>query len=122
MSNIAEDFGFRGLEAFRRYAAGSGAVYLIVSQTLIEEENGSRRRTFDHPLCGVVWGAALYVTAVEHPARMQCGSAVAVAEFGPSYQRAAVMQGSLAAIGMVCGVWVWLVGGGSLARVGCRVG
>ncbi|MGH7165817.1 MAG: DUF1772 domain-containing protein [Nitrospiraceae bacterium] len=57
-------------------------------------------------------GAALYITAVEHPARVQCGPALAVAEFGPSYRRAAVMQGGLVCIAMVSGLGVWLMGGG----------
>ena len=51
-------------------------------------------------LCiGLFAGAALYVTLVEHPARLGCGPALAIAEFGPSYRRGAVMQASLAAVG-----------------------
>jgi uncharacterized membrane protein len=49
-------------------------------------------------------GAALYVSAVEHPARVSCGTDVALREFGPSYKRGAVMQASLALIGCVTGV------------------
>jgi hypothetical protein len=37
-------------------------------------------------------GAAIYVTLVEYPARMQCGTELAATVFGPSYRRAAVMQ------------------------------
>jgi uncharacterized membrane protein len=56
---------------------------------------------------------------VEHPARMSCGTALAVTEFAPSYKRATVMQVSLALLSFVCAVaaWVmdsgiqWLVGG-----------
>jgi len=33
-------------------------------------------------------GAAVYLTFVEHPARVSCGSALAVTELGPSYKRA----------------------------------
>jgi len=36
---------------------------------------------------GLFAGAALYVTAVEHPARVSCGTEVALREFGPSYLR-----------------------------------
>ncbi len=43
---------------------------------------------------GLFAGAALYVTLVEHPARLECGTALAVAEFAPSYRRGAVMQPS----------------------------
>src|SRR5438477_5971848 len=44
--------------------------------------------------CGLFAGAALYVNLVEHPARMSCGIAVALAEFRPSYKRATIMQAS----------------------------
>jgi len=51
-------------------------------------------------LCtGIFAGAAAYVTLVEHPARIEGGAAFALAQFGPSYRRAAVMQASLAVVG-----------------------
>ena len=59
-------------------------------------------------------GAALYVTLVEHPARLRCGTATAIAEFGPSYRRGAVMQASLAALGCLAGVGDWARGHGLL--------
>jgi uncharacterized membrane protein len=61
---------------------------------------------------GLFAGAALYVTLVEHPARLQCGIAAAVTEFGPSYRRAAVLQASLAAVGGLAGVAAWSRGHG----------
>ncbi len=68
---------------------------------------------------GLFAGAALYITMVEHPARMECGIALAATEFGPSYRRATVMQASLAIVSFVSAManWVlttnivWLVGG-----------
>jgi len=48
---------------------------------------------------GLFAGAAIYINLAEHPARMECGVPLAVTEFGPSYRRAAVMQGALAVIG-----------------------
>jgi hypothetical protein len=58
---------------------------------------------------GLFAGAAAYITAVEHPARMSCGTELAVKEFGPSYKRATVMQASLAVIGMLSGLGAaWL--------------
>ena len=48
---------------------------------------------------GLFAGAAIYITAVEHPARLDCGTALAVREFAPSYRRATVMQASLAVLG-----------------------
>jgi hypothetical protein len=53
---------------------------------------------------GLFAGAALYVTAVEHPARMSCGAELAIREFAPSYKRGAVMQASLAVAGSVAGI------------------
>ena len=62
-------------------------------------------------LCtGLFAGAAVYVTLVEHPARLECGPAVALAEFRPSYRRAAAMQASLAAVGLLAAVGAWAVG------------
>ena len=65
-------------------------------------------------LCaGLFGGAAIYITLVEHPARLECGTALAISEFGPSYRRATVMQASLAALGLVASVGAWLEGRGS---------
>lgn len=63
-------------------------------------------------LCaGFFAGAAVYLTLVEHPARLECGPALALREFGPSYHRAAVMQVGLAAVGFLAGVGAWVQGG-----------
>jgi hypothetical protein len=60
---------------------------------------------------GIFAGAAIYVNAVEHPARLSCGVDLAVREFAPSYHRATVMQVPLAAIGCITGLWsAWLFG------------
>ena len=60
--------------------------------------------------CAIFCGAAIYITLVEHPARMECGTEIAATEFGPSYRRAVVMQASLAAIGFVCSIIAWFAG------------
>ena len=41
---------------------------------------------------GFFAGAAIYITLVEHPARLECGTELAVTEFGPSYRRATLMH------------------------------
>ena len=53
---------------------------------------------------GLFAGAAIYVSVVEHPARVSCGTEFALREFAPSYKRGAIMQASLALIGCVTGV------------------
>ena len=74
---------------------------------------------------GLFTGAAIYINLVEHPARMQAGTQLALTEFAPSYHRATRMQVSLAAIGFVSALQAWrssadarwLVGGGGLVAV-----
>lgn len=68
--------------------------------------------------CGLFAGAAIYISLVEHPARLECGTELAVTEFGPSYRRAAVMQASLAAVGFVCAIRAWLAGAGVWWMIG----
>jgi anthrone oxygenase-like protein len=53
---------------------------------------------------GLFAGAAIYVSGVEHPARVSCGTEAALREFGPSYPRGAIMQASLAVMGCVAGL------------------
>jgi hypothetical protein len=54
---------------------------------------------------GLFAGAAIYINAVEHPARLSCGSELALRQFAPSYRRATVMQASLAIVGCLTGLW-----------------
>jgi Domain of unknown function (DUF1772) len=70
-------------------------------------------------LCtGLFAGAALYVTLVEHPARIEGGTAFALTQFGPSYRRAATMQASLAVVGSLAALLAWLLGAGGAFLVG----
>ena len=68
--------------------------------------------------CSLFAGAALYVSLVEYPARMECGTQVAATEFSPSYRRAAVMQALLAVLGFLFSVIAWLQGSGVWWLVG----
>jgi hypothetical protein len=67
---------------------------------------------------GLFSGAAAYITFVEHPARMGCGPAVALAEWRPSYARATVMQASLAVIGLLAAVVAYVLGRGLAVLAG----
>jgi uncharacterized membrane protein len=70
-------------------------------------------------LCsGLFAGAALYVFFVEHPARMLCGTTIAITQFAPSYKRATLMQALLAAIGTLAAIAAWLMGAPVLWLVG----
>ena len=57
-------------------------------------------------------GAAIYITFVEHPARMGCSTELAATEWAPSYKRATLMQAPLAIIGFLCGTVAWWLGAG----------
>lgn len=61
--------------------------------------------------CGLFAGAAIYISVVEHPARMECGVEVAATEFAPSYRRATVMQATLSGVGLLSSIATWLRGG-----------
>ena len=60
--------------------------------------------------CALFTGASVYITFIEHPARMQCGVETAATVFPPTYRRAAVMQAICAALGLLSSIAVWLAG------------
>jgi hypothetical protein len=60
--------------------------------------------------CALFAGAAVYVTFVEHPGRMQGGAELAATEFAPSYRCATVMQASCAGLGVLSSLAAWLAG------------
>ena len=64
--------------------------------------------------CSLFTGAAVYLSLVEHPARMECGVETAAAEFAPSYRRASILQATLAALGLVSSIAAWLSGASPL--------
>jgi hypothetical protein len=61
---------------------------------------------------------ALYITLVEHPARLESGAGPGRAQFQSSYRRAAPWQASFAAVALLGGLataaatgrWLWLAG------------
>src|ERR687895_48689 len=72
---------------------------------------------------GLFSGAAIYINAVEHPARLSCGTELAVREFAPSYHRATVMQASLAVAGCATGLAsAWLLRDAWLALAAVLLG
>jgi uncharacterized membrane protein len=67
---------------------------------------------------GIFAGAAIYITLVEHPARLSCGTAIALREFGPSYRRATVMQAALAFFGTFAALDAWRQSGDARVLAG----
>jgi uncharacterized membrane protein len=63
-------------------------------------------------------GAAVYVSFVEHPARMALDNRAMLTEWKPAYKRGFAMQASLAIVGFLLGAWafyetqhlLWLAG------------
>jgi hypothetical protein len=64
--------------------------------------------------CTLFAGAALYISLVEHPARLSCGTEIAATQWAPSYKLATVMQVSLAVTATVFGVIRGVLGGGAV--------
>ncbi len=64
--------------------------------------------------CTLFTGAAVYITAVEHPARLSCGTEIAATQWAPSYKRATVMQAPLALVAGLSGIVRFIQGGEAL--------
>ena len=60
---------------------------------------------------GLFSGASIYISLVEHPARIECGTALA--QFAPSHKRATLMQASLAATGFLAALGAYVLGAGT---------
>ena len=63
-------------------------------------------------------GAAVYVNAVEHPARRHLDPRAALQEWQPAYKRGAVMQATLALVGFVLAATAAFLGAGTLVALG----
>jgi hypothetical protein len=68
--------------------------------------------------CMLFAGAAIYISLVEHPARMGCDTKTAATVWAPSYKKATLMQAPLAVLSFLVGVGAWLLGGGVLWLIG----
>ena len=66
---------------------------------------------------GLFFGAALYISLVEHPARLEAGVDVALRQFPHSYRRAARLQASAAIVGSLAALGAWMLGASVLWAV-----
>jgi hypothetical protein len=55
--------------------------------------------------CAVFFGAALYISLVQHPAAHEAGNAIYLGYFPAMYRRAAVLQGGTAVLGFLAASW-----------------
>lgn len=62
--------------------------------------------------CGVFFGAAAYISLVQHPAALETGGEYAARFFAPMYGRAAVMQASLAVVGTTAALAAYFLAAG----------
>jgi hypothetical protein len=95
------------VSANRRSSAGSGAVYWAMISQIVA--------TF---ACGVFFGAAVYINLVEQPARISCGTPLALTQWRPSYKRGTLMQAPLALIGSISALIAWRFEGTTAWLVG----
>jgi len=73
-------------------------------------------------LAALFTGAAIYINAAEHPARLKLEDGPLLVEWKPAYKAGFMMQASLAAASALCGVlayffdwrwnwdWKWIIG------------
>src|SRR5262249_30143580 len=66
-------------------------------------------------------GAALYVSLVEHPARLELDDRAMLMEWKPAYRRGTAMQAPLALIGCGLGLWAWWLAGHWLWLLGAAL-
>jgi len=71
--------------------------------------------------CGVFFGAALYISVVQHPAMLEAGVPFAARFFGPMYRRALVLQVAAAILGTIAAALAWYRGAGVVWLLGAML-
>jgi hypothetical protein len=64
------------------------------------------------------FGASLYVSVVEQPARLACQTDAALAQWRPSFKRAAAMQILFTIAGVVCAVFAYFLHSNMMGLLG----
>ena len=68
--------------------------------------------------CGIFFGAALYISLVQHPALLIAGAAASSQFFPPMYTRAKSMQVACAILGSLSALLVWWQSASTLWLIG----
>jgi hypothetical protein len=69
-------------------------------------------------IAAIFFGAAVYVSVAEHPARLHLDDRSLLTEWQPSYKRGFAMQGPLARAGFLLGLLAWWQTGALLWLLG----
>ncbi|MDT0509970.1 DUF1772 domain-containing protein [Novosphingobium sp. MMS21-SN21R] len=72
-------------------------------------------------MAAIFFGAAVYITLAEHPARLGLDDRAALAQWGPSYSRGFAMQASVAVVSGLFGIGQWWLDGNVLWLAGAAV-
>jgi hypothetical protein len=72
-------------------------------------------------VAAVFAGVAIYVSACEHPARLQLDDRAMLAQWKPSYKHGAAMQAPLSVIGTLFGLLAWWQDGNLLWLLGAVI-
>lgn len=97
---------------------GRGREHPAQSQILLTADETMIVAQFALVVAAAFAAAAIYVSACEHPARLQLDDRAMLTQWKPSYKHGAIMQASLSMIGTILGLIAWWQSRNTLWLVG----